>query len=60
MAHPDSALCATARQPDPRDSPVVSHRAVLLVLGVGGLLAFAVWQFTGIEHYLNALGGFCM
>jgi hypothetical protein len=33
---------------------------VLLVLGVGGLSAFAVWQFTGIEHYLNALGGFCM
>jgi hypothetical protein len=39
---------------------VVSHRAVLLVLGVGGLSAFAVWQFTGIEHYLNALGSFCM
>jgi len=59
MVDPDSAMAAAARQPA-ADRPVVSHRAALLVLAVGGFAVFAIWQFTGVEHYLDSLAGFCM
>ena len=40
--------------------PMLSHGATLTALAIGGLGVFAVWQWTGIEHYINALGGFCL
>jgi hypothetical protein len=59
MVNMDSTVAAAARQPA-ADRPVVSHRSALLVLTAGGLSVFAIWQFTGVEHYLSALGSFCM
>jgi hypothetical protein len=41
-------------------SPLVPHRTALLVLSVAGLATFAAWQFTGVETFLDAIGGFCL
>ncbi len=41
-------------------APVVPHRTALLVLAVGGLMAFAAWQVTGVAMFLEALGGTCL
>jgi hypothetical protein len=41
-------------------APVVPHRTALLVLALGGLGAFAAWQFTGVALFLDAVGGFCL
>jgi|LNFM01.1.fsa_nt_gb hypothetical protein len=40
--------------------PVVPHRTALLVLAIGGLGAFAAWQYMGAALFLDALGGFCL
>ena len=37
-----------------------SHRAAIFWLAVAGLAVFGLWQSTGVEAYLNALGGFCL
>jgi hypothetical protein len=50
---------ALSRRPD-SGLPMLSHGATLTALAIGGLGVFAVWQWTGIEHYINALGGFCL
>jgi hypothetical protein len=41
-------------------APVVPHRTALCVLAVGGLAAFAAWQYTGVALFLDAIGGFCL
>ena len=43
------------------DGPVMpSHRRVLMVLAVSGALAFAAWQWIGMDHFLDLLASGCL
>jgi hypothetical protein len=57
---PGTETCCAAAIAERPDGVDLSHRQILLALAAAGLTVFAVWQVTGIEHYLTSLGGYCL
>jgi len=51
---------APAHSASDTERPLVPHSVVWLTLAGAGLIVFWIWQSTGIEHYLTALGSFCL